>query len=129
MVSCVSIPKVFCPRELYNKNFGRNIIKLAMKQGKKLENKVPFKNTGSVPLTIDFEFHKPAEKFNSKFDCFIYPTAITIPAGGLAVANVMLKFVGGPNAKDTKDLLKRVLIGKVRDSAVIYTFYLYIETY
>mmetsp|Transcript_25709 Transcript_25709/g.22723 ORF Transcript_25709/g.22723 Transcript_25709/m.22723 type:complete len:249 (-) Transcript_25709:82-828(-) len=129
MSSCVTIPKVFCPRELYNKKYDCNIIKLAMKQGKKLENKVPFKNTGSVPLTIDFEFHKPPTKFNSKFECFIYPTAITVPPGGIAVANVMLKYVGGANPKDTKDLLKRVLIGKVRDSAITYSFYLWIETY
>jgi hypothetical protein len=128
MSSGVSIPKVFCPRELYYKPLKTNIIKLAIKQGKKLESKIPLKNLSDVQITLDLEFHKSKAIGNSKFDCFIYPTSVTIPAGGMTIVTVMLKYVGG-GIKDTKDLLKRVLIGKARESALTYSFMLWIETY
>jgi len=128
MSSGVSIPKVFCPRELYYKPLKTNIIKLAIKQGKKLESKIPLKNLSDVQVTLDLEFHKSKAIANSKFDCFIYPTSVTIPAGGMTIVTVMLKYVGG-GIKDSKDLLKRVLIGKARESALTYSFMLWIETY
>jgi len=128
MISGVVIPKVFCPRELFYKPLKSNIIKLAIKQGKKLESKIPLKNLGDVQITLDFDFHKSKESSNNKFDCFVYPTSVTIPAGGMAIVTVMLKYIGG-GSKDNKDLLKKVLIGRARDSALIYSFLLWIETY
>jgi hypothetical protein len=128
MFSGVSIPKVFCPRELYYKPLKTNIIKVAIKQGKKLESKIPLKNMSDVQITLDLEFHKSKAIGNSKFDCFIYPTSVTIPPGGMTIVTLMLKYVGG-GIKDNKDLLKRVLIGKARESALTYSFLLWIETY
>jgi hypothetical protein len=128
MASGVSIPKVFCPRELYYKPLKTNIIKVAIKQGKKLESKIPLKNMSDVQITLDLEFHKSKIIGNSKFDCFIYPTSVTIPPGGMTIVTLMLKYVGG-GIKDNKDLLKRVLIGKARESALTYSFLLWIETY
>jgi hypothetical protein len=127
MNSGITIPRVFCPRELYYKPLKTNIVKVAIKQGKKLETKIPLKNTGDVALTLDLEFHKSKETMGSKFDLYVYPTSVTIPPGGLSIVTLMLKSTGG--YKDTKELLKRVLIGKARDSALTYSFFLWIETY
>jgi hypothetical protein len=128
MSSGTIVPKIFCPRELFYKPLQSNIIKLAIKQGKKLESKIPLKNLSDVSVTLDLEFHKSKAIANSKFDCFIYPTSVTIPAGGMTIVTVMLKYVGG-GIKDSKDLLKRVLIGKARESSLTYSFLLWIETY
>lgn len=44
-INClVEIPKIICPRSLFVKSLNTNVIRLAIKKGKKGECKVPFKN-------------------------------------------------------------------------------------
>lgn len=129
MSSTTVIPKIFCPRELFHNGLKANIIKIAIKQGKKLESKIPLKNSGDVQITLDFDFHKAkGANTNNKFDCFVYPTSVTIPPGGMTIATIMLKYLGG-GLKDNKETLKKILVGRARDSALTYSFLLWIETY
>lgn len=45
--SLSTIPRILCTRELFNANYGYNVVRLALRRAKKNECKVPFKNTFS----------------------------------------------------------------------------------
>jgi len=132
----VTIPKVFCPKELSCLGLDYKVIKLAVKEGKKQDIKIPIKNTGDVPVTLELEFHEPSGCKNSQeralFDCMIHPNVITIPAKGTTLTNVLIKPWKILSA--IKDLGKqkpsrKILVGKVRDSVLVYSFVFWIEIY
>lgn len=134
--SKIKIPRVVCPKSLYHQNAKLNIIKLAAKEGKKHEYKLPFKNEGDTPVTMEFFFHNPGEAYKgAKIDCSVYPQTQTIQPNSSIFLNFSAKVsrTGAGKEKKHKEkerlCAKKVLLGKVRDTNLIYSFYFCIETY
>jgi len=133
----VTIPKVFCPKELNFRGLNYNVIKLAMKEGKKQDIKLPIRNNGNVPVTLELEFYESKDKQETQgkpmFDCLVHPSVITINPNSATITNVLVKPLKGASST-LKEMYRqkpaqRVLTGKVRDSALIYSFVFWIEFY
>jgi len=131
----VSIPKVFCPKELHFKGLSYNVIKLAVKEGKKADMKLPIRNSGDVPITLELEFYEPKDQEASErplFDCLVHPNVMTIAPNNSTLTTVMVKpwkmmmpIKGIDKPKGTR----KILTGRVRDSALVYSFVFWIEFY
>ena len=134
--AAVIIPKLNSPKELYHIAFKCNVITLALKSGKKQENKIPIKNNSKIAVTLDLDFFKPKpvdnEVINEPFDCFCFPAAVSIPANGMGIVGILIKpknlMVTAENEKKHR-LVKKVLLGKCRESSLIYSFVLLIESH
>jgi len=136
--SKIKVPKVICPKALHHKSAKLDIIKLAAKEGKKQEYKLPFKNEGDVPITLEFSFHNPGEAYKGEtVDCSVYPQTVTIQPNSSSLLNFSAKVGQQIRVKDRKDshhkgkgvCAKKVLLGKVKDTNLIYSYYFCIETY
>jgi len=133
----VCVPKVFCPKELRLQGLNYSVIKLAVKDGKKQDFKLPIKNNGPVPVTMEMEFFEPKDEVDGDekqmlFDCLAHPSVLTVPANGSAQLNVVVK--PWKSITKTKTLeknkpIRKILLGKVRDSSVVYSFVFGIEFY
>jgi len=123
------LPKIICPKELFHQQLKHNIIKLAIKAGgRKQESKMPLKNCSNVPVTLDFGFYAAP---NKSYSCFVYPTCVTLPPNGMIVLTILVKNnslqITGPNTSN--QTVNQVLVGKIPDSSVFYTFPLSIDLY
>jgi len=130
----VAIPKIYCPKELKCAGIEYPVIKLAVKEGKKAEMKIPFRNTGSVPVTLELEFHDPKDSVQEKplFDCLVHPNVITINPNSTTLASILIKpwkVVGGMKGLDKPKPSRKILVGRVRDSALVYSFVFWVELY
>ena len=75
MESVMLVPKIVCPKELYHTEYKCNIIKLAIKQGKKQETKFPLKNLGDMPVTLDLSFYQPKNvEEDPQSQCLLHPS-------------------------------------------------------
>lgn len=135
--SKIKVPKVTCPKSLFNQNAKLDIIKLAAKEGKKQDYKLPFKNEGDTPVTLEFSFHNPGEAYKGETaECSIYPQTVTIQPNSSSMLNFSAK-VGQIRLRDKRTshhkekgvCAKKVLLGKVKDTNLIYSYYFCIETY
>ena len=129
--SRVLVPRVICPKELYNTDIKCNIIKLAIKQGKKAESKFPLKNLSNVPVSLDLSFFTPKNvEEDPQFQCLLHPSVVNIPPGGMAFVNITLKSLktlGRMPVDQENKSFKKVLVGSARNSALIYTYLLWID--
>lgn len=128
----VSVPKVFCPKELFFKGLDYKIVKLAIKEGKKQEFKIPIRNQGETPVTLELEFHEPESNREQKplFDCLVHPNVITVAPNSNALTSLLLKPVKSVRKDEEKPKSERkILVGRVKDSALIYSFVFWIEVY
>jgi len=130
----VSIPKIYCPKELKCHGIEYPVIKLAVKDGKKAEMKIPFRNAGNVPVTLELEFHDPKDSAQERplFDCLVHPNVITINPNSTTLASVLIKpwkVVGGMKGLDKPKPSRKILVGRVRDSALVYSFVFWVELY
>ena len=127
----VIIPKLYCPKELYHIAFKCNMIKLAIRNGKKQENKIPIKNHSAFPVTLDLDFFKSQplndEVIGDAFDFYCFPTMVTIPANGMGIVGILIKPKTNENDKKHHSV-KKVLLGKCRESSLIYSFIFWIES-
>ena len=129
--SYVEIPDIFCPKEIFDKENSCSVIKFALKKGKKQDCKIPFKNSSSLNLTMEFEFIEPEGK-KMGYDLLNYPNTINIAANGVGILNVILKpilNIQPENMNDNENEIRRVLLAKVKNSSMIYYFPLSIEIY
>ena len=60
----VEVPQISCPRELYQKQMGINVLQLACKRGKRQDIKIPFRNNSVLPYYIEFEVIESEESKN-----------------------------------------------------------------
>jgi hypothetical protein len=129
--SRVLVPRVICPKELFNTDMKCNIIKLAIKQGKKAESKFPLKNLSNVPVSLDLSFFTPKNvEEDPQFQCLLHPSVVNIPPGGMAFVNITLKSLktlGRMPVDQENKSFKKVLVGTARNSALIYTYLLWID--
>jgi len=128
---CTAIlPKIVCPKELYCQQLKQNIVRLAIKAaGRKQESKMPLKNYSNIPITLEFGFYTPKEtSLNQKHLCLVYPNCITLPPNGMVVLTILVK--GSQLEVDEKiKTINQVLVGKIVDSSVFYSFPLSIDLY
>jgi len=132
LLGSVTIPKVFCPKELSCRGLNHKVIKLAIKESKKQEMKIPLRNNGDVPVTLELEFHEPQDQKKDKFDVMVHPNVITINPNSVAIANILVKphrGVTGLKEHYKQQPAKRILTARVRDSALVYSFVFWIEFY
>jgi len=130
----VAIPKVFCPKELHFKGLNYNIVKLAVKEGKKQDMKIPIRNSGDVPITLELEFYEPKDGQESGerplFDCLVHPNVINIAPNSNALTTIMVKpWKIMMQGVDKPKGARKILTGRVRDSALVYSFVFWIEVY
>jgi len=84
---------------------------------------------------MEMEFYEPKNERECEekqmFDCIVHPTVLTVPANGSAQLNVMVKPWKSIRSKkmEKNKPMRKVLIGRVRDSAVVYSFVFGIEFY
>lgn len=126
MESKQMIPKLICPKELYNIEFKRNVIKLAVKNYKKLESKIPFRNSSDIPMTLDFEFYKSKESQPCPYDVTCYPASVVINPNALSLINITVKPSPDFHKCEAKPFT-RILTAKCRDTTLIYTFIVSID--
>jgi len=130
--SNIKAPKVTCPKALYHKKSRCKMVRIAVKQGKKQECKIPLRNEGDVPVTIDFSFYRNEEmdRENENVDCCVVPGTLTIPANGTAYFNFVTRTKKIDRSQnETRTMEKKILLGKVKDTNLIYSFFFCIETY
>jgi len=131
----VCVPKIFCPKELHFKGLNYNVIKLAVKEGKKQDMKIPIRNSGDIPITLELEFYEPKDQGTSErppFDCLVHPNVITIAPNNSTLTTIMVK--PWKLLTPLKDIAKtrgsrKILTGRVRDSALVYSFVFWVEVY
>jgi len=125
----VTIPKVFCPKELACRGLDYKVVKLAIKEGKKQEMKIPIRNNGDVPVTLELEFYEPQDvQKKDKFDVMVHPNVITINPNSTAIANILVKPQKGATGLKEKPF-RKILTARVRDSALVYSIVFWIEFY
>jgi len=125
----VTIPKVFCPKELACRGLDYKVVKLAIKEGKKQEMKIPIRNNGDVPVTLELEFYEPQDvQKKDKFDVMVHPNVITINPNSTAIANILVKPHKGATGLKEKPF-RKILTARVRDSALVYSIVFWIEFY
>jgi len=129
----VTVPQVFCPKELQCKGLDYKVTKLAIKEGKKQEFKVPIRNNGEVPVTLELEFYDPQgnkeEAERPAYDCLVHPNAVTIAPNSNTLISLIVKPYKTRKAAEKPKPVRKILVGKVRDTALIYSFVFWIETY
>jgi hypothetical protein len=136
----VCIPKLFCPKELYHTQLKCTVIKLAIKSGKKQENKIPIKNNSPIPMTLELDFFKPksptGEPVVDPLECYCFPGVVSIPAHGMGIIGILIKpkaqniyMPGGADHEKKYTSVKKVLLAKCRESSLIYSFVLWIESH
>lgn len=132
----VAIPKVFCPKELSCNGLDYKVIKLAVKEGKKQELKIPIRNNGDIPVTLELEFYEPNSSSGSQekpmFDCMVHPNVITIAPNSQSLTSILIKpwkIMMGVEALNKPKPVRKILVGKVRDSALVYSFVFWIDFY
>jgi len=133
----VSIPKIFCPKELRCNGLEYPVIKIAVKEGKKQDIKIPIRNHGDVPVTLELDFYEPKVENKPKgqrclFDCMVHPNTITIPANGQTLTNILIKpwkILSVVKDLEKQKPARKILLGRVRDSTLVYSFVFWIEVY
>lgn len=130
----VSIPRIHCPKELRFNGLDYSVIKLAIREGKKQECKIPIRNNGDVPVTLELEFYDPKDSRETQerpmFDCMVHPNVITIAPNSATLTSVLVKpwkALMAMKGLERPKPARKILIGRVRDSALIYSFVFWIE--
>ena len=131
------IPKIVSPKELYHSGLKCKVIKFAVKNYKKLEAKLPIKNLSKLSLTLDLEIFQSKESEDQEYlDCICAPQTITISPNAMSIVNLVLvpKLPDSMMSEDIegslgieKNLFKKILVAKCRDSSIIYSFVILVE--
>lgn len=123
--SQIFIPKIIPSRSLVEN--GVEIIRLAMKKGKKCDIKIPFKNLDDISQCYQVELIKPSvEDKDEHLACInLVGTSGIITANGTIFVNVSTKI----SSLYRENLIKRVLVIKIRGSDVHLSYPLLLELY
>jgi len=130
----VTVPKVFCPKELLFKGLDYKVVKIAVKEGKKQDFKIPIRNQGEAPITLELEFHDPETNKGERplFDCMVHPNVITIGPNNNTLTTLLVKpckFLPSKKDSDKPRSERKILVGRVKDSALVYSFVFWLEVY
>ena len=133
-------PKIFCPRILTETQEGQKIIPVALKrQGGCQKFRVPFRNEGSQDAEVEFSFIKVGENpevlaenefsMNEVLEFYCMPGTLKIAKDTNQILSMLIK-VNMDKMREferrglvVKNSLLKLLLGKVKDSQVLYSFY------
>ena len=133
-------PKIFCPRILKETQEGQKIIPVALKRQTGCQKfRVPFRNEGSSEQEVEFSFIKVSEgaeallpgefSLNEVLEFYCMPGTLKIPKNSNMILSMLIK-VNYEKLNDferkgrvMKNTLLKLLLGKVKDSSVLYSFY------
>lgn len=131
--SIVDLPEITCPKELYDEINDVQVIRFALKKGRKQDCKIPFKNNYPSNLELEFEVIEPKTpeyKKNKIFDILIYPNVYTVGANGMGLLNLIMKpIIRNMGTDDQTKLINAVLLITIKNSSLIYHFPLSLEIY
>ena len=121
------IPELICLKELFSQEFNCNFIKLAAKKGKNKEIfKVFFKTPQINIINIDFDLIEIEKDDN--FKCEVFHNSCSNTKNN----NIMFLFViflQKNNNSYANNKFKYIILGKIKNSTVIFNFPLQIELY
>ena len=117
------IPYISCPRMLSFMSQQTDIIKLASKRSARSELRIRLKNHQDYPLAVDLELFSPNSK-GKRDGIFLNSMVRTFPPNGIAFPSIIVK----KNSTTEKEI-KRLLIVKIRNSSIYYTFPIIIELF
>jgi hypothetical protein len=124
----VEFPQISFAKELYINPIKVPIVKLAYKNGKKQDYKMPVRNTSNFPVTLEYELLHDNETCEP-FEAFCFPLSGTVPANGLSLLTLIVKPLGNAGKDNNRSHYKKMLLAKVKNSCIIFNFLLWIETY
>lgn len=137
-------PKIFCPRILKETTEGQKIIPVALKKASGCQKfRVPFRNEGSGDAEVEFSFIKVSEtqdallpnefSMNEVLEFYCMPGTLKIPKDTNQILSMLIK-VNYEKVKELesqgkhlKNTLLKLLLGKVKDTSVLYSFYVDIK--
>lgn len=134
----VEIPSIICTKELFSIESGLEVIKIAIKKGKKPDCKIPFKNCSNFNYCIECEWLQDESK--CAHDFVIHPPQLSITAKNLFILTVFMKTKINDTSSDpdtTKYALaansnvciNKVLLIKIKNSNVIMSYPVIIEIF
>jgi len=119
------VPKLICPKSLYHTALKCNIVNFAVNKEGKSEFKLPLIFQGNQPVSVEFSFlQNPNESVqdSSSFYCCAYPEVMTISQGETNTISIIAK-----RKTNVRRLIKKVLVARITDTSLIYSFLLTFE--
>lgn len=125
----MKIPKLNCLKEIFDSQNKIYVLKIALKQGKKLDFKVFIRNDNEYIIDGHFEFLDDHNQ--NECDLMLYPSNASIDALSNFVLNMMIKQKAMKLKENLTNFIRinKVLLFKVRNSSLIYFFALAIDLY
>jgi len=134
--SKIAVPKVFCPKALFHRQTGCDIINLIAKEGRKSEFKLPIKNTSDIPVSLELSFYSSnQEDDDPSMYCCVYPEMMNISEGGTSIMTFIARSrnIVSEDKDDSlevkKKSYKKVVLARVGDTSLVYTFFVNVEIY
>ena len=126
------MPKLVSPKQLFHTGLQCNVVKIAMKSNKKLEAKVPIKNLGAWPLSLETEMFVSSENTNEDdgYKGLCCPSTLTLASNTMGVINVLLKPESRsllcPSSANARTI-KKILVARCKDASIMFSFVLLID--
>lgn len=129
----VEIPSLICTKELFNIEQGLQVIKLAVKKGKKPDCKIPFKNCSNINLALEAEWLQ--DETPCPYNFLIHPPQLSVTAKNMFIMTLLMKQsapqgdpLGEPSV-DKNMSIHKVLLLKIKNSNIIFSFPVIIEVF
>jgi len=134
----VEIPKLMCLKELYVEKCNFPLIAIllnTMSKGQKI--KIPFRNFSLKDMQIEFYFERNTQfqnkvninnqVYDAQFLCF--PSTLVIPSHSTTFLELVVKVLKSRHDENfqlikNKNMIRKVLVAKVKDANAYYTFFL-----
>jgi len=119
---------------LVNSVVQQPVLPLAIKRSPACQKfRIPFKNNGDQDVEVEFSFLKTGDsqdEAKEKVEFYCVPSNMKIPADSSVMLNVLVKMSSSPlrqraeeaNKKRDKGDDLRMLVGKIKDSSLFYSF-------
>jgi len=131
--SKIVIPKVYCPKALFHKQTGCDIINLIAKEGRKNEFKLPIRNVSDMPVSLEFSFYNPnQEEDDPSMYCCVYPETMNLSEGGTSIMTFIARSRQVVSDSKNENQVKKknyrkIVLARVGDTNVVYTFFVNVE--
>eukprot|EP01017_Pseudomicrothorax_dubius_P020293 TRINITY_DN2218_c0_g1_i4.p1 TRINITY_DN2218_c0_g1~~TRINITY_DN2218_c0_g1_i4.p1 ORF type:complete len:533 (-),score=152.22 TRINITY_DN2218_c0_g1_i4:541-2139(-) len=127
------VPVIYSNKELYLHPLPYPVIKIAYKNGKKQDYKIPIRNNSSFAVSLEYELMNDSEEESPVdfIECFCFPMSAVVPANGVTLLTLMVKPLTNVNWREVprRQNLKKMILAKVKNSSLIFHFLLWIETF
>ena len=127
--STLAIPKIICPKSLFHLPSRCSIINFAFKKGAKMEFKLPLLFEGNLPMTVEFSFYDdhPIQDSGFSFSCSVSPKILTICEQEEESRSVNI--IAKKRGTGQSQYIKKILVARIMETSLIYSFLLSFELY